>query len=412
VLYVNSSRPNKFDLDDVQVVAALANQAAIAIENARLFASVAEGRDQLQAILNSSHDGILMFDASSRIITVNPRLEEMWDLSRVGLENQKLFDLLDQSDFQIAAKLGYRPEILRAQLNQVRVGQPLEWPTEVFAMPSGSRQRFIQRSGMPVLDVSKRLIGWMVVLRDVTEEREIQQMREDLTNMIVHDLRTPLSSILGSLQLLEDSFQKVSPTSIEGQALAISLRSTRKMLDLVNSLLDISKLTSGQAMIDSAPTPLAAVIDVAIERLSPLALEAGVIIRKHLQPDLPLVLIDEDKISRVLMNLLDNALKFTPLGGQVTILAEHTRNGDPAESNFVRCTVRDTGPGIPADFRQRIFDRFVQIGDRTTRRRGTGLGLSFCQLAVEAHGGKIWVNDAPNGGSEFCFTLPIVRPAR
>ena len=409
VLYVNSFTLNHFDQDNVQMVSALANQAAVAIESTRLFAGIAEGRDKLQAILNSTRDGVLMFDATTRIVTVNPRLEEMWDLSRAGLEGQLLLDLLEQPEYQIAAKMGFTPDALHGRLAQVCAGKRVEWPKEVFALPASAHPRFAERSGLPVLDAHDRLMGWMIVLRDVTEERELQQMRDNLTNMIVHDLRSPLSSILGGLQMIEETIGLSDPTSIERQALEISIHSTRKLLDLVNSLLDISRMTSGQALAETEPVALESIIDAAIERLSPLALEEGIVVRKQIQLPLPPVLIDEEKISRVLINLLDNALKFTPSSQPVTILAQ--RWAEPGDSGaapeFVCCIVRDAGPGIPPEHREHIFDRFVQIDQPIGRRRGTGLGLSFCRLAVEAHGGKIWVDDAPGGGSDFAFTLPI-----
>ncbi|HEY4720760.1 MAG TPA: ATP-binding protein, partial [Anaerolineae bacterium] len=406
VLYVRSFAPGKFNTEDLQSVSALANQAAVAIENAHLFAGVAEGRDKFQAILNSTNDGILMFDTATRIVTANPRLEEMWDLSRAGLEGRTLIELLDQTDFQIAGKIGYTPEVLRALLEQVRAGQRTEWPREVYSLPGSTRQHYIERTGLPVLDASNRLIGWMLVLHDVSEEHELQQLRDDLTNMIIHDLRSPLSSVLGSLQLLDEMIKPRNPAAPERQALTIATRSTRKLLDLVNSLLDISKLTSGQVMIETAPADLSSVIDLAIERLSSLASESSIIIRKQIAGNLPIVLIDEDKISRVLINLLDNALKYTPTDGRITILAERWPTND-RQRPMVCCTVRDTGPGIPPEFRDSVFERFVQVTGQTGRRRGTGLGLSFCKLAVEAHGGKIWASDGPGGnGSDFSFTLP------
>jgi signal transduction histidine kinase len=229
----------------------------------------------------------------------------------------------------------------------------------------------------------------------------LQQLRDDLTNTIVHDLRSPLTSILGSLYMLEEMVTPDKPDSDERQSVSISMRSAQRMLDLVNSLLDISKLKSGQALIEPKPVPLLNVVEAAVEHLSPLAEDSGIMIVHFVPSDLPLVLIDREKIHRVLINLIDNALKFTPQGGHVTILAERWRD-DPA---FVRCAVRDTGPGVPPEFRARIFERFVQIADQIGRRRGSGLGLSFCHLAVEAHGGQIWVDDAPGGGSEFSFTV-------
>ncbi|HET7377500.1 MAG TPA: ATP-binding protein, partial [Anaerolineae bacterium] len=330
------------------------------------------------------------------------------DLSRAGLEGRTLIELLEKSEFQIAAKLGFVDDTLQQLLLRVRAAERIDWPKETYSLPD-SRSRFIERSGLPVLDASNHLIGWMLVLRDVTEERELQQLRNDLSNMIVHDLRSPLGGILGSLQMLEENIQEKSPASIEQQALAISKRSTQKLLTLVNSLLDISKLTAGQVIIESSPDSLVTAIDSAIERVSSLALEVGILIRKQVPADLPLVLIDEEKITRVLINLLDNALKYSPGGSQIIVAAECWSNGSDAQSNLVRCTIQDSGPGIPPEFRESIFERFVQITSQPGRRRGTGLGLSFCRLAIEAHGGKIWVENGPNGGSEFSFTLPVAE---
>jgi signal transduction histidine kinase len=245
----------------------------------------------------------------------------------------------------------------------------------------------------------------MMILREVTEDLELQRMRDDLSNTIIHDLRSPLSSILGSLYFMEELAEH-SQESRAGQALATGIRSATNLLSLVNSLLDIARLSTGQTLVELQAQRLESVLEAAIEYLLPLAEHSEVALTEEVEADLPLVLIDEDKINRVLVNLIDNALKFTPPGGRVTVSAARSANG--AKDSMVRCTVRDTGPGIPPEYRTRIFDRFVQIADRPGRRRGTGIGLNFCRLAVEAHGGQIWVDDAPGGGSEFSFTLPAV----
>ncbi|HZY42817.1 MAG TPA: GAF domain-containing protein, partial [Anaerolineae bacterium] len=308
VLYVNSFTPHHFNADGQQVVTALANQAAIAIDNARLFAGIAEGRDQVQAILNSTHDGILMFDIASRIVLVNPELEKMWGLSRIDLEGQTLRNLLDRAEVQLAAKLGLSPATLWTTLEQLSINQQVDWPKEVYALPRTERaehshlDRYVERACLPVRAVAQQPIGWMIALRDVTEERELQQLRDDLTNTIVHDLRSPLSSILGGLYMLKEMVAPDQPDSDEGQALTISIHSTNKLLNLVNSLLDISKLKSGQTLVDLQPTSLASLIETAITHLSPLAQEVDITVRQHAPADLPWVLVDEDKIGRVLTN--------------------------------------------------------------------------------------------------------------
>jgi signal transduction histidine kinase len=405
VMYVGSYKTQQFDESAVQIISALANQAALAISNARLFGEIAESRDQLQAILDSADDGMLIFGPSSRIVMVNPCLETMWNVPHGWLNDRRLIELLDQPEVAIAEKLGYAPEALRALLQHLSTAGGPNWSKHIYPLPSQSPTRYVERTCLPVLDAERVPIGWMIILREVTEELELQRMRDDLTNTIVHDLRSPLSSILGSLYFLEELVE-TNPDSPTGQALTISIRSANKLMNLVNSLLDIARLSTGQAPVELQAQHLESVLDAAVEYLRPLALDSEISLIRQVDPDLPLVLIDEDKINRVLINLIDNALKFTPRGGQVVVSAGRWTNGNGLPA--VRCVVRDTGPGIPPEYRSRIFDRFVQIANRAGRRRGTGIGLNFCQLAVEAHGGKIWVEDAPGGGSEFSFTLQAV----
>jgi NtrC-family two-component system sensor histidine kinase KinB len=405
VMYVGSYKTGQFDEDDVQIVSALANQAAVAISNAHLFSEIAESRDQLQAILDSADDGLLIFEPDSRIVMLNPCLETMWNIPRGWLSDRRLIDLLDQPELALAEKLGYNHDDLRGLLAQLRTTREFNANKHVYALPGHLPLRYVERTCLPVLDAERLPIGWMMILREVTEELELQHMRDDLTNTIVHDLRSPLSSILGSLYFIEE-LAETDPESASGQALNISIRSANKLMDLVNSLLDIARLSSGQTLVELQTQQLESVLDAAIEYLQPLAADSEITLIKNHEPDLPLVLIDEDKINRVLINLIDNALKFTPRGGQVVVSVERWTNNNGHA--MVRCLVRDTGPGIPPEYRTRIFDRFVQIADRPGRRRGTGIGLNFCKLAVEAHGGKIWVEDAPGGGSEFSFTLQAV----
>ncbi|CAG0931721.1 Alginate biosynthesis sensor protein KinB [Thermoflexales bacterium] len=405
VMYVGSFKVQQFDESDVQLISALANQAAAAISNARLFSEIAESRDQLQAILDSADDGMLIFEPSSRIVMVNPCLETMWNVPHGWLNDRLLIELLDQPEAALAEKLGYTPEALRIVLQHLSTASELSRSKHVYSLPGQTPTRYVERTGLPVLDAERVPIGWMIILREVTEELELQRMRDDLTNTIVHDLRSPLSSILGSLYFMEEITEQDSD-SPAGQALTISIRSANKLMDLVNSLLDIARLSTGQALVELQAQHLEGVLDAAVDYLLPLALDSEISLSRQIDPDLPLVLIDEDKINRVLVNLIDNALKFTPRGGRVTVSAERWANGSGYA--MVRCVVRDTGPGIPTEYRTRIFDRFVQIAHRTGRRRGTGIGLNFCQLAIEAHGGKIWVEDAPGGGSEFSFTLQAI----
>jgi signal transduction histidine kinase len=128
----------------------------------------------------------------------------------------------------------------------------------------------------------------------------------------------------------------------------------------------------------------------------------------EIPPGLPVLFADAEKVERILLNLVDNAIKFTPSGGQVVVSA-YPPGKRGAEDRFVRIEVRDTGPGIPDQHKERLFDRFAQLDGQRGHRRGTGLGLAFCRLAVEAHGGQIWIEDQPQGGAIFAFTLPVAE---
>lgn len=401
ILNIYSRCPNKFSEATVHLVSALVNQAAAAIENSRLFQAVAEGRDKLHAILSSSREGVLMFDLAGRVAIANPMLEKMIGIPRIRLEGELLADLLDLPALDCAAQLGYNPSDLLALLDQIQHNRPPTDTNQVYQLVQPSA-RFVERSGTPVLDADGGSVGWMITLRDVTEERELQQMRDDLTRMIVHDLRSPLSAIFSGLELLSEMLPEEGYAGPMLDAVSASQHSCIKLLNLVNTLLDISKMEAGQMTMSLQPADLAELVGHAVDWLSPLAQAQGIRVVSHVSENW-LVLADDEKVGRLLTNLLDNALKFTPAGGQVAVTAERA----PGEEGFVRCAVHDTGPGVPPEYRERIFDRFVQVKGPRGRRRGTGLGLTFCKLVVEAHGGRIWVESEEGKGSTFYFTLPM-----
>lgn len=232
---------------------------------------------------------------------------------------------------------------------------------------------------------------------------ELLQLREELANMIVHDLRNPLSVISSGLDLLRDTPGAVSSEEYIQAAVEAMEQSARRMQRMVNMLLDITHLEEGRLQLNRQPLDIASIIAAVKAEEDSLAESYRIFLEARLPEHLPLVLADRDLILRVLFNLLDNALKFTPTGGQVRIEAE--RKGD-----WVEVRVLDTGPGIPLAERERVFEKFTQVRRPVRTRSGTGLGLAFCRMAVEAHGGRIWVDSGPKGvGSCFFFTVPLAQ---
>jgi PAS domain S-box-containing protein len=401
VLNAYSSQPNKFTEADLQLVLALGNQAAAAIENARLFQTVADVRDKMRAILDSTHEGILMFDLAGRVVMANPALEKLLGIQRELVEGQLLTEMLDRPGLDISTQLGYNPPAILAALDQLKRGERLADTYDVYQIARPS-PRFVERSGIPVRDTAGKIVGWMIVLRDMTQERELQQMRADLTSMIIHDLRSPLSAIYSGLLLLREMMPIYNSNIMVQDTFAAAEHSCLRLINMVNSLLDISKLEAGRMHMDQRPTDLRKLVSGVLDGMAPLAQEQGISFACDV-PEPWQVYVDEEKIGRVLTNLVDNALKFTPEKGHIKIVAEPA----PNEPGFIRCSVHDEGPGIPPEHREKIFDRFAQGPSASGKRRGTGLGLTFCKLMVETHGGSIWVDSPDERGSTFYFTLPL-----
>jgi signal transduction histidine kinase len=229
---------------------------------------------------------------------------------------------------------------------------------------------------------------------------ELLRLREELADMIVHDLRNPLTVIANGLQLLAETSIPEAEREYAHVVADTMERAMRRMERLVDTLLDIARLEEGSLELQRQPLDVKALIERAIADESHLARARGVALEAILPPELPDVLADQDIVQRVLINLLDNALKFTPAEGRVWVEVH-------PDAGAVQVDVVDTGPGIPVEERERIFEKFTQVRRQAEARRGSGLGLTFCRMAVEAHGGRIWVEDGPAGkGSRFAFTIP------
>ena len=229
--------------------------------------------------------------------------------------------------------------------------------------------------------------------------QDLERLRDDLTNMIVHDLRTPLTSLLSGLQTLP---LVGDMNEVQTEMLDIAVDGGQTLLGMINDLLDVEKMEQETVPLDLAPLTASALIERAFTQVTNLAQAGTLSLVCEARLDLAPFRGDEDKLRRTLVNLLGNAIKFTPTGGTVTAVA-----GIDGENQML-FSVRDTGEGIPPEAHARIFEKFGQVENRKAgRKMSTGLGLTFCKLAVEAHGGKIWVQSEPGRGSAFHFTIPL-----
>lgn len=240
--------------------------------------------------------------------------------------------------------------------------------------------------------------------RSYAEIRRLEEARRELTGMIIHDLKNPLTGVLLGLQTLKAVGE--GDAEVRQQIIDAAISSVQTLFNMIQDILDVDRMESGQLKLNWWETDLAGVIQEAVAQLQPYAQQQQGEIDTSGVADLPPIWIDGALIRRVLVNLIGNAIRYaTP--GPIVISATLAEEGDA-----VVVSVRDEGPGIPPSDLSRIFEKYVRLerGPQASKRQGTGLGLAFCKLAVEAHGGRIWVESVPGEGSTFSFRLPIREP--
>jgi NtrC-family two-component system sensor histidine kinase KinB len=372
-----------FDKQTMELLNALAGLAATAIDNARLFAEVHSAEARYEGLFEDSANPIIITDLKGVVLDVNRNACSLWGQSKedlVGTRITRFYSAGGSQDFV-------------APHEQILANQEAVFQTDILSI---NQRITVEIRGRQVPVKGGTLIQW--IGRDITAQIELEQTRDDMVHMIVHDLRNPLANIMNSLEVMHDVVTEKDTDVSQEELLRIAMRSGRRMHHLISSILDISRLESGQAMLSTEPTDLVALLQDAVQFASPQMSIRDIHLTVSIEPVLPQVQVDRDMISRVVLNLLENASKFTQLGGQVHLTAQTLGPN-------VEIAVADNGPGIPPLQQRKIFDKFVRLGTKE-KARGTGLGLAFCKLAVKAHKGNIWVESTPGQGSTFRFTLP------
>jgi len=332
-----------------------------------------------QAIFESMREGVLVLDGFGRLVDINPAARRM-----LGIPPQ-----LPVARIPLQSAL---PAPLYADLHSAAPA------SAEFEMGREETTRWLRPGFYPLMDGQGRSLGKLMVLYDITQERRLAALRDDLTHMMVHDLRNPLTIMHCSTELLLDEvYAGLEPR--HQRLLKMIMSSNIQSLELVNRILDLQSLESGRMDIAQEDVCVADYVKQAVQQASLLAEVKQQEVCVDIPEGLPPAQSDPRLLQRILQNLIGNAVKFTPEGGRVTVSAREQGGG-------IQVTVADNGPGIPPELQQRLFRKFV-TGE--VKQRGSGLGLAFCKLAVEAHGGDIWMESQEGMGSAFHFTLPILR---
>jgi signal transduction histidine kinase len=389
VLDVESDQLDCFSQDDIRLAESLAETIGLALDHAQLFRVIEDERSRLQALIQSSRDGVILVGIDQRILVMNQPAHELLKLPG------KPVDWVNRSVMEALAELfEYAPLAAQATMAGVRyMNQGIDPPSEGEIQVEPRTLRWINS---PV-KVGNTPIGRLLSLHDITEMRQVEQAREDLTHTMVHDLRNPLNNIYGAQELIEE----LGPLNEDQlQVLDVAKEGSMRMLELVRAILDISRLESGHMPLDLNSLEIKPLVERMLESQRPLAISKDIRLEYKIPTNLSPANADRSLIERVLQNLVGNSLKFTPLGGTVLI----TAGEDVHQKNQIFIRVQDTGPGIPKPIQDRIFQKFTT---GKTAGSGSGLGLTFCKMVVEAHEGRIWARSWPEQGATFTFTLPV-----
>jgi signal transduction histidine kinase/DNA-binding response OmpR family regulator len=346
---------------------------------------------QSRAILDNMADGMTAITQEGMVSAANPALQKMLFASE-SLEQKKASDVLPAVLGALA-----RRSVSKDAVERIDLALPGERTGSAVASP---------------IHADDECIGAVVIVRDVTLEKEIDRMKTDFIATVSHELRTPLTSVLGFAKITRNKLeQSIFPVVPEGDKKArkvvaqvsgnidIIVSEGERLTALINDVLDISKMEAGRMEWKMAPVDAEALVERAIQATSALFAGGEVKINAKVGRGLPELEGDNDRLLQVLINLISNASKFTT-SGTVTVAAERTRGG-------IEFSVTDTGPGIELSDQEKIFEKFRQVGDTLTNKpKGTGLGLPICKQIVTAHRGQIGVSSALGKGARFHFVLP------
>lgn len=378
---------------DQPVLAASAEQAAIALHNARLAHLLAEEKHRLESILENSADGIISIDACRRLISFNLTMEKLTGYARHEVLGRECFRILrlrnDKGDNLCTSQCpilgnsnGNSPTVELQGMIKTKEGRDVD-VVMVYSMIRSPE-------GKP--------INAVVNIRDISQAKQLENLRETFLSMLGHELQTPLSIIKGYASTLARSDSNWNTETLH-QGLRIIEEESDHLSRIVDKLLLASRISTGTSVLKKEPIQLPSLVNKVVRRLQ--AVTSIHTFEIDFETKFPPVVADPQLIEEVLANLIENAIKYSPQGGKIKISGKLV-------DNQARVTVADEGIGIPTDQLKHIFERFYRL-DRGPARaiRGTGLGLYVCKCIIEAHGGNIEVSSQVGKGSQFSFSLPV-----
>lgn len=343
---------------------------------------ITEEKNKVKAILKSINDGVIAIDRKGTILLINPAVEKMFNICYEKSLGKTVIEVVRNFDLE------------KLLFQALKSGQSISDEIQLL-VPDPKTFRIVTAP----LKNEKEVVGVVAVLRDITAFREVERMKTDFVANVSHELRTPLTSVKGFVETLLDGALEEPETA--RHFLEIISDETDRLNRLINDLLSLSRIEAKNMEANKEKLSLAKIMNNTLSILTPQAKEKVLDVELRIAPDLPMVMADEDMIGQMLINLVDNAIKYTPRGGKVSIKAEK-------ENDAVKIVISDTGIGIPRESIPRLFERFYRVDKARSREMGgTGLGLAIVKHILELHHGRIEVESDVARGSTFTVYLPV-----
>jgi PAS domain S-box-containing protein len=350
------------------------------------YRKILADKKETEAVVRSIAEGLVVVDSEGKVIMMNPAAERLLGVSGKDKMGRPISEGVKEEQLISLAKAGIDQEEREIELIS---GQD-------------ETKKVLRASSAVIEDENGKTVGMVSVLSDITKQKELDQMKSNFVANVSHELRTPLVAMEKSISLIL-SKAAGEVTSDQQQFLDITQRNLKRLSLLINDLLDLSKLEVGKMQLRPEPASIEKIVNESVEGLVIWANTKSINIEKRISEGLPELNVDSNRLIQVLNNLIGNAIKFTPSGGRITILAQHR-----PEQETIEVSVEDTGIGIPQEDLPRVFSKFYQVGERApTDISGTGIGLAISKEIVELHGGKIWAESEHGRGARFSFTLPL-----
>jgi PAS domain S-box-containing protein len=400
IVVVASRKFHRFAQREIHLLKAFGSQLGAALANAQLYEEVNRGRDYIENLLENAGDAIVSTDAQDTILSWNRAAEVIFGYSREEVVGKNLAMLAPQSHPTELVELRTKIELTGPMRN-----------LEVRRKRKDGSIFNVALAVSPIRSNDEKIVGFLYIAKDITEAkryekrlRQLDHMKSDFVSNVSHELRTPLTAIKGSVDNMLDGI--TGELSEKQSRYLVRIKSNADRLGrLINELLDLSRIESGKIDIIPANLPMVSLSREVAEILRPVAAEKLISLEVSHNGDEVFAWADRDKITQVLVNLVGNAVKFTPANGTVTITV------DQPEQKSVTVSVRDTGPGIPEDEADKVFDKFYQVARvNKEKTKGAGLGLAISKALIQMHGGDLWIESQAGKGSVFSFTVPARKP--